>query len=276
MARRAGISAAKGDYCMFLDADDAYEPECLATIRETIESTDADIVIFNNYSYFEEDQSIEYNKAVFPDWTKFFGETKLRIYEEMIKSERVNNICMKAIKTPLLQADDTRYELLADNPHGEDLLQSLYPLTHARKIVYRDRRLYRYRRHRSGMTRQMDAQRMKRLFDRRVYDQLRHYMSIWGLDAPQDLQRLYARTTRTSLNLFWLQYRSAHTAADKRAVLDFPWEAKFDVQTKQPFTNPYLSRMRRLQVRAILNKQMILLDCINMLGKLKMRASHGA
>ncbi len=276
LARRAGIRAAQGVYCMFLDADDAYEPECLSTVRETIERTHADVVIFNNYSYFEEDGSIEPNKAAFADGREFEGTSKRLIYEKLIASEELNNIWFKAIRTELLQSDDTDYPLYADNPHGEDLLQSLYPLTHAQRIVYRDRRLYRYRRHRSGMTRQMDAKRLKLLFDRRVYDQLLRYMAIWGLDAPQQMQQLYARTTRTSLSLFWQQYRSAHTSKQKRAVLDFPWEAKFDVKTRQPFTNPYLSRMHRLQVRAILKKQMILLDCIGMLGKLKMRASHGA
>jgi glycosyltransferase involved in cell wall biosynthesis len=276
MARRAGIRAAKGDYCMFLDADDAYEPDCLATVRETIRETGADVVIFNNYSFFEEDGTVEPNRAAFSDGSVFEGASKHLIYEKLIAGEELNNIWFKAIRTELLQSDDTDYPFYADNPHGEDLLQSLYPLTHAQKIVYRDRRLYRYRRHRSGMTQQMDAHRMKLLFDRRVYDQLLRYMAIWGLDTPQQMQRLYARTTRTSLNVFWLQYRTAHTLEQKRAVLDFPWDTKFDIQTRQPFTNPYLSRMRRLQVRAILKKQMILLDCIGMLGKLKMRASHGA
>lgn len=276
MARRAGIRAAKGDYCMFLDADDAYEPDCIATVRETIWETGADVVIFNNYSFFEEDGTVEPNKAAFADGSVFEGTSKRLIYEKLIAGEELNNIWFKAIRTELLQSDDTDYPFYADNPHGEDLLQSLYPLTHAQKIVYRDRRLYRYRRHRSSMTRQMDAQRLKLLFDRRVYDQLLRYMTIWGLDTPQQMQRLYARTTRTGLNVFWLQYRTARTISQKRAVLDFPWDAKFDLQTRQPFTNPYLSRMRRLQVRAILKKRMILLDCIGMLGKLKMRASHGA
>jgi glycosyltransferase involved in cell wall biosynthesis len=276
MARRAGIRAAKGEYCMFLDADDAYEPNCLATIRETIRETGADVVIFNNYSFFEEDGKVEPNRAAFADGSVFEGTAKRLIYEKLIASEELNNIWFKAIRTELLQADDTDYPFYADNPHGEDLLQSLYPLTHAQKIVYRDKRLYRYRRHRSSMTRQMDAQRLILLFDRRGFDQLRHYMTIWGMETQQDLQKLYARTTRGTLSIFWLQYRSAHTAAERRAVLDFTWNVKFDVNTRQTFRNPYLSRMHKIQVRAILNKQRILLDCIGMLGKLKMRASHGA
>ena len=276
LARRAGIAAAQGDYCMFLDADDAYEPDCIATVRETIRETGADVVIFNNYSFFEEDGTVEPNRAAFADGSVFEGASKRLIYEKLIAGEELNNIWFKVIRTELLQSDDTDYPFYADNPHGEDLLQSLYPLTHAQKIVYRDRRLYRYRRHRSSMTRQMDAQRLILLFDRRGFDQLRRYMTIWNMETSQDLQKLYARTTRGTLSIFWLQYRTARTISQKRAVLDFPWDAKFDVQTRQPFTNPYLSRMRRLQVRAILKKRMILLDCIGMLGKLKMRASHGA
>ena len=94
LARRSGIRAAKGDYCMFLDADDAYEPNCLATVRETIEQTGADVVIFNNYSYFEEDGSIEPNKAAFADGSVFEDRSKQLIYQKLIATEELNNICV--------------------------------------------------------------------------------------------------------------------------------------------------------------------------------------
>jgi glycosyltransferase involved in cell wall biosynthesis len=276
MARRVGIAAAKGDYCMFLDADDAYETQCLATIRETIERTNADIVVFNNYSFFEEDGSIEPNKAVFPDWSEFYGESKRLIYQKLIASERLNNIWAKAIRTPLLQGDDMQYELYADNPHGEDLLQSLYPVTHATKIAYRDKKLYRYRRHIGSMTRKLDIRLLERMFDHRVKAQLCRYMTLWGMDTPQYLEQLQARSMRSGLSTFWLHYRTAHTTAQKRELLDFPWGTRFDIEAKNPFANPYLSLNHRIQVSAILNKQILLLDCICMLGKIKMRASHGA
>lgn len=275
LARRAGIRAAKGEYCMFLDADDAYEPDCLATVRETIAQTGADVVIFNNYSYFEEDGSIEPNKAAFADGSVFEGEAKRQIYQKLIATEELNNIWFKAIRTELLQADDTDYTLYADNPHGEDLLQSLYPLTHAKRIVYRDRRLYRYRRHNSSMTRQPDLQRLQRMFDHRKKTQLRRYMTLWGMDTPQDIARLQARSARAGLTIFWLHYKSAHSVAQKRALLGCPWEAQFAATWQQLRNNPNLSRMHRLQIRAILRKQMCLLDCIGMLGGLKTRVSHG-
>ncbi|MBA4348341.1 MAG: hypothetical protein C0413_05790 [Clostridiales bacterium] len=276
LARRTGIRAAKGDYCMFLDADDAYEPECLATIRETIEQTGADVVIFNNYSYFEEDGSIEPNKAAFADGSVFEGDSKKLIYEKLIATEELNNIWFKAIRTALLQADDTDYTLYADNPHGEDLLQSLYPLTHAEKIVYRNRRLYRYRRHGRSMTRQPDAQRLMRMFDRRIGLQLQRYMTLWGMDSPQYFDLLQARRVRGALAIFWMYYRAAGTASEKRSLLNFPWEAKLGAKQQALQSNPNLSRMHRLQIHAILRKQKCLLDCICMLGKLKMRAFHGA
>lgn len=275
LARRTGIHAAKGEYCMFLDADDAYEPECLSTIRETIERTHADVVIFNNYSYFEEDGSIEPNKAAFEDGSVFSGDSKRLIYQKLISTEELNNIWFKAIRTNLLQADDTDYLLFADNPHGEDLLQSLYPLTHAEKIVYRDKILYRYRRHKSSMTRQLDVQRLRQMFDHKKKSQLRQYMTMWGMDGAEELAKLQARSARGGLNVFWLHYRTARTVAQKRALLDCPWEAQFEAQ-QELFKNYNLTRMHRLQIRAILRKQMFLLDCIGMLGKLKMRTTHGA
>jgi hypothetical protein len=47
---------------------------------------------------------------------------------------------------PLVKGDDTPFEEYAFNPHMEDLLQSLYPLTHADCVVYLAKPLYYYRR----------------------------------------------------------------------------------------------------------------------------------
>ena len=63
---------------------------------------------------------------VFADGMVFEGEAKRQVYQKLIASEELNNIWMKAIRTPLLQTDDTDYAFYADNPHGEDLLQTLY------------------------------------------------------------------------------------------------------------------------------------------------------
>lgn len=275
-ARLTGVHAAQGEYCMFLDSDDSYEPECLSTVRETVAQTGADIVIFNNYSYFEADGSIEPNRAAFPDGTVFSGDTKRLAYEELISSERLNNLCMKAIKTSLLHADDTEYACFADNPYCEDLLQSLYSVTHAERIVYRDKVLYRYRRHAASVTRQIDFQRLERMFGGNKINELRRYVTIWGMDTPQHMQKLQARTTRSALTIFWLHYRAAKTMDQKRALLNFPWDTKFNAQQTRLFENPYLSRMHRFQVRAIIKKEMLVLDGICMLGKIKMRARHEA
>ena len=276
VARLTGVHAAAGDYCMFLDADDFYEPECLSTIRDTIRQTNADMVIFNNYSFFEADGSIEPNKASFPDGTVLSGESKRMVYEEMISSERFNNLCMKAIRTQLLLSDDTPYERYADHPFGEDLLQSLYAATYADRIVYRDKMLYCYRRHAASVTRKLDFQRLERMFGGRNIEELRRYMTIWGMDTPQSQQILQARLARNTLTVFWMHYRAATTFEQKRELLHFPWEEKFDAKKTRLFENPNLSRMHRFQVRAILHKEMLVLDGICTLGKIKMRSSHDA
>ncbi len=275
LARRAGIAAAHGDYCMFLDADDAYEPDCLATVRETIEQTGADIVLFNNYSYFEEDGSIEPNKAVFADEEVFFGQAKRRLYQMMIASERINNLCMKAIRTPLLQADDTPYARFAGNPHGEDLLQSLYPLTHAERIVYRARMLYRYRRHGEGMTRKADLREAERLLNPPVMRQLRAYMTLWGMDDARMLEAFQARKIHALLTVFWQNYRRAQSAQQRRVVMDYDWAALLDAEGRS-VGNGSLPLVRRLQLFALLHKQKWLLDAFLALGSRKMRARHGA
>lgn len=275
-ARRTGVSAARGRFCVFLDADDALEQDALAIIRETVEKTNADIVMFNNYSYFEEEKRKEQNSPVFADGSVFCGEQKEQIYRELIAFWRLNNLVTKAIKTELVQADDTPFDSFAENPHTEDLLQSLYPVTHASCIAYRANALYLYRRHDESMTRMVDLSQISRLYNGPVLRQLRAYMTRWNMDSQAYLALFYARSINALLTLFWQSYRTAANAAQKKQVLCYDWGALLDRESMAFAKSNRLSLLRRVQMRTILQKRKLLADLFVIYGSIKMRVSHGA
>ncbi len=276
LARRAGINAAEGDYCVFLDADDSLEPNALSTLRETIEREHADIVIYNYYNRFEPEFTTTISEPVFADESMFATEEEKRaVYAEMIATWKLNNLCTKAIKTALVKEDDTPYEAYAANPHTEDLLQSLYPVTHAKTIVYRSIPLYNYRRIQQSISSRVLPGKIDKQFNDAVMEQLRRYMTIWKMDTPEQLERFHARILNGLITLFWQHYRAAETAEQKRTVLDYDWKEHISAEGMRYAKNRSLPRMRRMQLSAILKKNQRMLDWIERLGAIKMRASHG-
>jgi glycosyltransferase involved in cell wall biosynthesis len=251
LARRAGIDAAEGEYCIFLDADDTLEPDTLSVIRGTIEKTRADIVIFNYYNRYEPEFTTSVAEPVFADQTVFFGDGKEAVYREMIASWRLNNLCTKAIRTTLVRNDDTPYEDYADNPHTEDLLQSLYPVTHAETIVYCASPLYNYRRINESFSTLVLPGKIEKQFNDAVMAQLRRYMTIWGLDKKDALERYHARKLNGLITLFWQHYRAADGDEERREVLNYPWDAHIDAEDRRYINSAALTYMRRAQLKAI-------------------------
>ena len=100
------------------------------------------------------------------------------------------------------------------------------------------------------------------MFDERIELQLRRYMALWGMDSQDEIDQLQARTARGALTVFWMHYRRAKTRAQKRDLLRFPWVEHFQAQEKNLFENRYLSRTHRLQMRAIHDQTIWLLDGI--------------
>lgn len=273
--RRTGISLARGEYCVFLDADDYLAEEALAVVRETIDRTGADVVIFNFYNDYESTRSLAAAKPVYADNTVFCGEQKRAVYEEIIASWRLNNLVTKAIRTPLVKQDDTPYEEFADNAQMEDLLQSLYPVTHAETIAYRDRPLYYYRRRSGSICTSVALNRLDLRHDERVTQQLLRYIDAWGLDTKENRKKLYARKLNALLAEFWQYYRCADGAKEKRGVLEADWPAYFAPYCKDGAKDA-LPAIKRLQLNAIVNKRKRMLDGLNVLGKLQRRVKYGA
>lgn len=54
-ARNAGLEAACGQYMLFLDSDDLFEPTLLSRLHEEAEKSGADIVVCQADAFFEDD-----------------------------------------------------------------------------------------------------------------------------------------------------------------------------------------------------------------------------
>ncbi len=134
LARWEAVEAARGQYLTFLDADDRYVPHTLAAVRQEIENTGADLVVFDFCKVFPQG-SVRDITEPYADHTVFSGEGKQQLYRDFLWGHRLNSLCRKCIRRDLYD--------LGENPEqyrgvvqGEDKLASLGCLDRAEKIVY--------------------------------------------------------------------------------------------------------------------------------------------
>ena len=121
LARRKGLLHAKGEYVLFLDADDIFRDGAFGRIAQEIDGTGADVIAF----HLSRDQ----NYAIATDGTSalaagfYSGEDYLAVKEHVCKG-RFNSLSGKAIRLACIDVH-TSYGEYAGLMHGEDLFQLL-------------------------------------------------------------------------------------------------------------------------------------------------------
>ena len=222
LARREGIRRADGDFCLFSDADDRMAEDCLSTVRERLLASDADILLYN-YAVESEDGAVRVPPPVFEDGRIFEGEEKRVIYREIAAGWRLNSLCEKAVRTRLLQEDDTDFTAYADMTLGEDLLASLYPVTHAKRIAYCEKPLYRYLRLGGGLTRAFDEKQRRSALDARMPMMLRRCLALWNMEDAASLAVFHRRLLAARIDDCMSFFRHAADADAQRGVLSTDW-----------------------------------------------------
>lgn len=222
-ARRVGIAEAKGDFCVFLDSDDSVEPTWLETVAEYLQKDSEIDILLYSYRYLRNGVLAERFAPVAEDGRSWTGEKKKDLYEMLLTSNRITSIWTKAIRTTVLQSDPTDYTVYYGKNMAEDLLQDLYPLTAADKVVYADQPLYLYRINDDSVSRSFRPVTIPSKQTIHVYNKILEYLPLWGMDDAETRGRLAGRWLNDTMYTFCRYYEGAATKADRKAVLDFDW-----------------------------------------------------
>ena len=143
-SRKYAYTRAKGENCIFIDADDYIEADTLKKLSEIINKENCDMLVYNyRRVYSRKNQSAE---AIWNEYKVFeTKEEKAEYYKKFLLTYKLNTLWRKAIKTSLLLNDTADHEKEMRIRNGEDFLLSLYPTFNANKIVYTPEVFYNYR-----------------------------------------------------------------------------------------------------------------------------------
>ena len=144
-AKNEAIAMIKGDYVMFLDADDWLDAQAIERLCTITEETDADVVRFRCRKVFPDGRQI-IDKNQFDHYEVIEKEDfKTKLYPYFIRGIRLNSVCLGIYKAKLIQGKKFR----EDMPVAEDAVFSLGIYTAANKAVLIPDILYNY--YQSGM-----------------------------------------------------------------------------------------------------------------------------
>lgn len=134
-------------YVLYLDSDDLLESEALYEINDMIESTGSDLIIYK-YRRFKENEKL----FKIDNQSRSFEiiEDKAVLYKKVFVNDGFNSLCRKAINISLLEKKD--YKDFFSVVYGEDLLQSIPLYKNAKRVLFSEAELYRYRMNPTSIT----------------------------------------------------------------------------------------------------------------------------
>lgn len=140
-ARAFAEEHARGDYLLFLDADDLAEPTLLQALHDAIEQHHPDLLTFDFLTFREDDAP---QLETFLDADAFLTGADMEPFYRFLLSTRFNAVWNKCFRRRLISCAPD-YAAFKGLRHGEDLLRSAYLLTGAESLCYIHAPLYRYR-----------------------------------------------------------------------------------------------------------------------------------
>ncbi len=142
-ARNLGLLKMRGEYLAFLDVDDAYEPDCLSTLMETLERAGADSAACAHLNLLPDGGA--YPEPVLPEG--IYGERAIRekivypLLGERLRQPVFNGFIWRYLYTASIVRDNG---ITFDGAYLEDELFLMEYFCCAKKLAVTEKPLYRY------------------------------------------------------------------------------------------------------------------------------------
>lgn len=147
VARNEALAKLDSDYTAFLDSDDYWEPDMLEILYTKAKECDADIVQCR-YLYDYPSGRQEFPKGAFPGDVILEKKGLIEVYRKMMTGISMNHVCMKLIKTSLI--DGIRFDTGLKT--AEDLHFCIRLFKKVEKYCFVDKALYHYCRNENSIT----------------------------------------------------------------------------------------------------------------------------
>ena len=157
LARNYGLELARGEYLMFVDADDWIDKNTSEVMLDVIKKNQADVVF---WPYIREFENRSLKKKIYDEEKIIFntGEVRDNLYRRFIglvgnelkKPENADALCTvwgKLYKRSIIEENHIRFQDIREIGTYEDGLFNLYYFRHVHKAVYLNKYYYHYRKY---------------------------------------------------------------------------------------------------------------------------------
>ena len=180
LTRRHLLKKAKGDYILWVDADDAIKPNLMSDLSNEIQKNLPDMII---YDYEDYDDAKKVIHSLFESDGKVIEKELIHSVKiKMLLDRDLNELWSKCIKRKIIDidADYTDYKHIKE---GDDLfcLLPIFDLT--RKIVFLDRPYYRYRVIPTSITHSATYRRYYSY--RSIFERIDFYVKKWKFSVQE-------------------------------------------------------------------------------------------
>lgn len=253
-ARQAGIDAAKGEFCLFVDSDDFVETKLLETVNNCIEHNNNPDMAIYSFRYYSNGKTTERKATLAAKETVFTNDNKKLLYDALITTAFITSLCTKALKTEILKNDPTDYSFYYDKNMAEDWFRSVHLLTAAKKIVYINESLYNYRTNEASISRSFRPETIEKKNILYVYDRFMEYLPKWGMDTEEYRQKLNARWLNEVMHTFTTYYENVRHS-QRNFVLNYDWSSMLPPEAGSETDNPYENEVYRVLYTKLIQKK---------------------